>query len=297
MLQAPRVARRTPGIAAQLRAPGLLNGFRPSVILRFSYAAITVAFLAYSTMTTAALRLQACVSVGADRSELARFEGSSGLQGASEGSQLRMLFELDVRCDDGSSAAVRHAMSVPVLLLVSLGLPLVALLSMVLTGIQQLPRWQCAVDHEPVGRRSAAMYRYLWGFLTVGMRPGFESWEAVNMARKALAGCAVVFLAPSGPFMQLAAMLGVTVSFLLLQVGAAPYDHALLNRLQLGCQGLLVVTLLVALAGVADADSGLVQVLGGFATMAHIAVVLFGLYEVALIGTGELGRSPSLQKC
>lgn len=77
-----------------------------------------------------------------------------------------------------------------------------------------------------------ATYRYLWGFLTVGMRPGCEAWEVVSMARKGLAGCAVVFLASRGAGVQVTALLGICITSLLLQVVVVPYDRPVLNGLQ-----------------------------------------------------------------
>jgi len=52
------------------------------------------------------------------------------------------------------------------------------------------------------------------------------------MARKGLAGCAVVFLASRGAGVQVTALLGICITSLLLQVVVVPYDRPVLNGLQ-----------------------------------------------------------------
>jgi len=50
--------------------------------MRVLYSVITVAFLGYSTLSTAALRLQACVEIGAEPSTQSSFDGEELLAGA-----------------------------------------------------------------------------------------------------------------------------------------------------------------------------------------------------------------------
>jgi hypothetical protein len=167
---------------------------------RMFVSVIILAFLVHTPLSTAAFRLLTC-------REVAPEDDSSA-------SELRLVMDLTVLCTDPQQLMV--GLSVPILLVVSLGIPFAAaafLRSIGREGLQD-PAW-----------------RSLVGFLVNGYKPDLYYWESVVLLRKVSVALVTTLLTPAGPGIQVTTALIVLLGALVLHTRYHPYVSNVINSL------------------------------------------------------------------
>jgi hypothetical protein len=196
---------------------------RPTLATRMQTSLMVVCFLLHATVTTAALRLLTCRSVGPEP-DIARPDRSSE-------AQLRMAVNLAFRCDDSPERRQALAMALPVIAVFSLGVP-------VAFGVfLYLHRAQAADD----------AFRLRWAFGYNGFREETIWWEPWVMVRKLALITVTVLLGTAPPTVQLTSALLVTTVALTMHSWLKPYRDDLFNQIELLAQCTAALTVLVGL--------------------------------------------------
>jgi hypothetical protein len=130
---------------------------------------IVIAFLVHTPLTSAALRLLTCRPVHAEDNDTVW--------------QMRLVMDLDVDCSKPANLVRMLAMALPMILVVSLGIPFgaAAFLRSVGPDALQEPGW-----------------RNVLGFLVNGYRKQLYFWESVVLIRKVFLAFVTTTLAPAG---------------------------------------------------------------------------------------------------
>ncbi|KAA0159215.1 hypothetical protein FNF31_04943 [Cafeteria roenbergensis] len=225
---------------------------------RVVVAAILIGFVTHASVTKAAFGLLACRRLfPVDQPEATHWV---------------LTQDPNVDCSDGAVTLARLSVALPALILMTLGLPALALRALL---CPKPPRWcrekggcaaasgrACATVRTmlgcgALGEQAAAAAAAAaaaeqeedleatahlfepktiqrWGFLFRGFRrrSGAQVWEVVNMARKTLVAGATVLLASGGTLEQAMAALCVAVVFLVAHTTVQPYELPTLNRLE-----------------------------------------------------------------
>jgi len=225
------------GAKARTTARSPCQAFGASWWSRAGPSLLVLGFVLHASVSEAVLELLACTRI-APTSAAHAIESDQAV--ASTLWQSRLVAELDIRCDDNASTAVRLALAVPVLVLFSLGLPIGATLA--------LRFRQSRLRTDPGVIRT-------WGFLYEGFRveAGAAWWESIIMMRKLLLAVVTVILAPSGPVVQSAAALMVVMAALGLHAWVKPYESRGLNALE--ALGLIVAVATLCAAQLLDAGA------------------------------------------
>jgi hypothetical protein len=180
--------------------------------------------------------------------------------------------DLDVVCTDPQQQSAMLAMSIPVLVLVSLGIPVASAAFLRRIGPQEL--------QEPV-------WRNLLGFLVNGYRTNLYFWESVVLLRKVFLACVTTTLAPAGPGMQITTALIVILVALVLHARFHPYATGVINALESFALVTAALTLVGGVYVVLDVsnDAGTASGVAAPAASAMIAVVniVFLLSALALL--------------
>lgn len=144
-------------------------------------------------------------------------------EGDEENYQLRLVMDLEVRCATPENMAAIAAITIPVILLVSLGLPI---------GMWLLMRW--------IGMKGlkTTMWRQRLGFLINGYREKQYYWECIVLLRKVFLAFTTTTLAPTGGGMQVTMALLVVLLAISLHARAQPYTSKAINMFE----GLALVT-------------------------------------------------------
>jgi len=223
---------------------------------RVVVAAIFIGFVTHASVTRAAFGLLACRRLFP--------------QGQEDAVHWVLTLDPDIDCEDPTTTANRLSVAIPALVLMTLGLPALALTALVCPrtpkccrekgGCATATKQLCstaktmlgcgalATEEETAAAAARAEDEGLeatahlfeastirrWGFLFQGFRRrnGAQVWEVVNMARKTLIAGATVLLASSGTLEQAMAALCVAVVFLVMHSSMQPYESATLNRLE-----------------------------------------------------------------
>ena len=198
---------------------------------RVKISVLVLAFLLHAPMTKMAFQLVTCERVA--------HEDNDDDSNSASSEQHRLSASLDVVCTDPSNLEKMLGLSLPVFLIVSIGIPLGASLRI---------WWQ-------QDRLDDSNVREIWGFFFLGFRPHAILWESLVMVRKVSLAAVTVVLAAHGPLVQIAGGIFVTVAFSFLHAWVKPYDSKTMNRLEMGALVSAALTLFVALLLVADATS------------------------------------------
>jgi hypothetical protein len=164
---------------------------------------VIIAFLVHTPLSTAAFRLLTCRDIAPDD------DPSS--------SQLRLVMDLNVLCTDPAQRAQMLGLALPVLVLVSLGIPVGAAIGLRAIGREALqdPRW-----------------RSLLGFLVNGYKPKLYFWESVVLLRKVSVAFVTTTLTPAGAGIQVTTALIVLLVALVLHARFHPYVSKVINSLE-----------------------------------------------------------------
>jgi hypothetical protein len=182
---------------------------------RFTVSCIVIAFLVHTPLTNAAFRIVTCRPV-------------SAADGASA-AQLRLVMDLDVLCTDPAQRSAMLGMALPMILLVSLGIPAGAAFVLRRIGMANL---------------QDKAWRNLLGFLISGYKPELYFWECVVLLRKVLLAAVTTTLAPAGPGMQLTTSLLVILAALILHARFMPHVDFTFNALESASLGVAALTML-----------------------------------------------------
>jgi hypothetical protein len=230
---------------------------------RMQTSAMVVCFMLHAMVTTAAFKLVTCRNVGPAASSVA--DTSSGVGGSESSGRSRMALFLDYGCDDLRYRVPALAMAVPVLVVFSLGMPLV-----VGAGL-----------HRYRGVALTPGFYSLWAFAFKGFRLEAIWWEAWVMVRKAMLIATTVLLMGSSAAVQLTSMLFVYIIALTLHAWMRPYADHTFNVVELValCVGCFTVLLGLYLAAAGDAGA---PAEGGVAATVFVVLANVALLVLAL---------------
>jgi len=173
------------------------------------------------------MRFLTCVQVGPDAILSAHDTGtgdtnSSVSYNAVHAFQSRLLADLDVRCD--IDARTRFGVAVPVLVVFSLGVPVVlGIMSCIRKGVSKGTQYQMS-------------------YLIANYAMHAQYWEAVAMIRKGLLAVLTAAVEPVGLAMQV----GVTILVVVLNLFFVTLISPLRTRLENGLEQLSSVTLFLS---------------------------------------------------
>jgi hypothetical protein len=175
---------------------------------RVTVSSIVIAFLVHTPLTNSAFRIVTCRPVSGE---------------------LRLVMDLNVLCTDPAQRSAMLGMALPMLLIVSLGVPLATALALRRIGVDGLqePQW-----------------RNLLGFLVSGYKPSLYYWECVALLRKVLLAAVTTTLAPAGAGMQLTTALQVILAALVLHARFLPHVDFTFNALESASLGVAALTML-----------------------------------------------------
>jgi hypothetical protein len=231
---------------------------------RVAQAAILIGFVTHASVTRSAFGLLACRRLFPT--------------GQEEDVRWVLTQDPNVDCSDPLSTASRLTVALPAIVLMTLGMPAIALYALMcpkpvqclcgkkdgsgstcvsrlqkqlkrMIGLGTLDAAQIALDEEEDDEGTAHLFEARtirrWGFLFQGFRRrnGAQVWEVVNMARKTLVAGATVLLASGGTLEQAMAALCVAVVFLVMHATVQPYELPTLNRLETAALTAACVTL------------------------------------------------------
>lgn len=210
-----RVKRRDP-TAAVLGQPAITWWRR-----RAGPSLLVLSFLLHAIVSKAAMRLLACQPVGPD----------SFAPDSSSDTQLRLVMDLNIRCDDPGWTAARLGVALPVLVLFGAGLPV---------GTAWALRSRKHRFFEPEVQAA-------FGFMYRGFDPKRSyAWESVIMSRKFALAAVTVVLAASGPTTQAIAGLSVVMMSMAIHAWVKPYSTGVINRLEMTSLVVAGITLFCA---------------------------------------------------
>jgi hypothetical protein len=210
---------------------------------------VVIAFLLHTPLSMTALKLMTCVRVASP-------DGGEA--------ESRMELNRDYSCEDTGTILRIIAVVVPVLLFISVGIPLGSFLLLRSIGPSRLDQW-----------------RNLLGFLFSGYRRDVYYWESVSQVRKVCLAFVTTSLATVGGGLQVTAALLVLIVFLGIHGRASPYVEDTLNLID----GVSLVIAGVTLVG------AVFIVLGSFPLQLAAAIVIiivnlgFGIFAVTILSS------------
>jgi hypothetical protein len=226
---------------------------------------IVIAFLVHTPLSSAAFRLLTCQNV-------APADDPSN-------SQLRLVMNLDVRCTDPAQLGLMLALAVPTIVVVSVGVPALAVMGLAYIGAERVrrPPWSERV-----------------GFLVNGYKPQLYFWESVVLLRKVLLAFATTTLAPVGPGMQVTTACMVVTFALVVHARCHPFANDAVNMLEMVGLATAVITLLGGLyVYLHAAGEATVEVAAAASVVIALANGVFLVLAVLLVAQakqGVLGR-------
>ena len=170
---------------------------------RMLISLLVIGFLVHTPLSSSAFRLLTCRPVAPEDDASAK--------------QLRLSIDLDVLCTDPSNLGAMLGIAIPVLVLVSLGIPIASALFLRSIGPKRL---------------ALPVWSNLLGFLINGYRPELYFWESVILLRKVLLAFVTTTLAPAGAGMQIATATVVILVGLVLHARFHPFQSGVINALE-----------------------------------------------------------------
>lgn len=231
-------------------------------VRRLEVSCVVLVFLVHPSVSTATLRLLSCQTVAPE--------------GDPSASQQRLLIWPDVRCDDPDTLHRLLSFSLPPLILFSLGLPLAALVILVLR--------RARLDEPGT--------KFLFGFLYAGYRPELCFWECLIQLRKILLAAVIALVAPYGIIPQLTAASMVVTFAIVAHAWWKPFRSVEMNALEAGS---LLTAGLTLTAGLYIASMDQTDASGIAASFFIVGANAVFLVAAVLVGLQRARRSLARQ--